>query len=255
MLALQLAVERGFDRGGGKVRAGVGRVLHFAEYEFGVDLPRDHGNFQVPELEVTHLGFHGHGLGELLGRLELLGRRGAGPFVRRAVEDAELPGEPIDVVVDRNEQLAGADVEGRERERLRPGERLFAELADEPAVALGLLERAILQIFSGFILDRQPDRGHEPADGTGEVRDWALLRLAELLHRVVHEVRGDLGVLAFEHLGMAVPLHEYAERRVRFRIVKADGDDLVVLDDRLAGIADQVRIAGGSDLRDGGLAR
>ena len=49
---------------------------------------------------------------------------------------------------------------------------------------------------------------------------------------------------------MAVPLHEHAERGVGFRIVKADRHDLVVLDDRLAGIAHQVRVAGGSDLRD-----
>ena len=53
ILALEVAVDGWLNRGIGEVGAGVGRILHFAEHQFRINLAGNDGDFELAELQIA----------------------------------------------------------------------------------------------------------------------------------------------------------------------------------------------------------
>ncbi len=115
------------------------------------------------------------------------------------------------------------------------GQGTVGELPHQSAIALGLFESTIRQSLAVVVLDVHVQRGHQAAYRAGEIDHRAVIMVSQVAYRRSDEVSTDLGILAVQRLGMAIPLDDDPGwLAVGARRTELQGDQFVVLDVRFS---------------------
>ena len=223
----------------------VGGILHLAQHQFGINLPGNDRHLQVAQAQITQFGDQRALLHEILAANRLGRERRVLPDIERAVHHPGPPQEFIQFILHRDVQGLRLDGERGQRQRLGVLQRLVGGDGDLFAQDLGLLPHAVIKQFAGGVLDLDPQRGHQPADGAGEVRDGTALAPGQFVHGVADIVAGEFGVLRGHRLRVVVPLDEHPQGFAL--VLEPQSHEFVVLDVGLAIVLHQVRQGDGGD--------